>query len=115
MKETREASCPFQVELENAFTKSKLTVDAAVLSAATKLPGLALCTLFKCFVSLIFIIFGFIQTTVRKWKEGMEKKGPRVNAGKTKIMWCKVSMGQTEDSGEHPCGVCRKGVGDNSI
>ena len=24
-------------------------------------------------------------------------------------------MGQAEDSGEHPCGVCRKGVGDNSI
>ena len=26
---------------------------------------------------------------VRKWKEGMEKKGLRVNAGKTKIMWCR--------------------------
>ena len=52
---------------------------------------------------------------VRKWKEGMEKKGLRVNAGKTKIMWCRLSMGQAEDSGEHPCGVCRKGVGDNSI
>ena len=23
-------------------------------------------------------------------------------------------MGQAEDFGEHPCGVCRKGVGDNS-
>ena len=30
-------------------------------------------------------------------------------------MWCKVSKGQAEDSGEHPCDVCRKGVGDNSI
>ena len=30
-------------------------------------------------------------------------------------MWCKLSMGQAEDSGEHPCGVCRKGVGENSI
>ena len=45
----------------------------------------------------------------------MEKKGLRVNAGKTKIMWCKLSMGQAEDSGEHPCGVCRKGVVDSSI
>ena len=36
---------------------------------------------------------------VRKWKEGMEKKGLRVNAGKTKIMWCRLSMGQAEDSG----------------
>ena len=52
---------------------------------------------------------------VRKWKEGMEKKGLRVNAGKTKVMRCQMSMGQVEDSGEHPCGVCRKGVGDNSI
>ena len=53
--------------------------------------------------------------TVRKWKEGMEKKGLRVNAGKTKIMWCRLSMGQADDSGEHPCGVCWKGVGDNSV
>ena len=52
---------------------------------------------------------------VRKWRQGMEKKGLRVNAGKTKVMWCQVSKDQAEDSGEHPCGVCRKGVGDNSI
>ena len=26
-------------------------------------------------------------------------------------MWCQVSKGQAED----PCGVCMKGVGDNSI
>ena len=37
----------------------------------------------------------------------MKKKGLRVNAGKTKIM-CKVSKGPAEDSGEHPCGVCRR-------
>ena len=30
-------------------------------------------------------------------------------------MWCQVSKGQVEDSGVHPCGVCRKGVGNNSI
>ena len=52
---------------------------------------------------------------VRKWKEGMEKKGLRVNAGKTKVMQCRVSRFQSEDSGKHPCGVCRKGVGNNSI
>ena len=52
---------------------------------------------------------------VRKWKEGMEKKGLRVNTGKTKVMWCRLSMGQDKDSGKHPCGVCRKGVGNNSI
>ena len=52
---------------------------------------------------------------VRQWKEGMEKKEMRVNAEKTKVMWCQVSKGQVEDSGKHPCGVCRKGVGNNSI
>ena len=45
----------------------------------------------------------------------MEKKSLRVNAGKTKIMWCKVSMAKAEDSREHPSVVCRKGVGNNSI
>ena len=36
---------------------------------------------------------------VRNWKEGTEKKGLRVNAGKKKIMWCRLSMGQAKDSG----------------
>ena len=52
---------------------------------------------------------------LRKWKEGMEAKGLRVNTGKTKVMQCRVSRYQSEDSGEYPCGVCRKGVGENSI
>ena len=45
------------------------------------------------------------------WKEGMEKKGLRMNAGKTKIMGCRLSMGQAEDSGEPPCGVHTKSSG----
>ena len=45
----------------------------------------------------------------------MEAKGLRVNAGKTKVMQCRVSRFQSEDSGEHSCGVCRKGVRDNAI
>ena len=52
---------------------------------------------------------------LRKWKNGMEAKGLRVNADKTKVMKCQVSRVQSEDSGKHPCGVCRKGVGDNLI
>ena len=44
---------------------------------------------------------------VRNWKKGMEKKGLIVNTGKTKVMWCGLTKGQAEDSGEHPCGVCR--------
>ena len=39
----------------------------------------------------------------------------RVNTGRTKVMWCRLCMGQAEDFGEHLCGVYRKEVGDNSI
>ena len=45
----------------------------------------------------------------------MEAKGPRGNAGKTKVMQYRMSRLQSEDSGEYPCGVCRKGVGRNAI
>ena len=45
----------------------------------------------------------------------MELKGLRVNIGKTKVMRCQVRIGQAEDSGKFPCGMCREGVGDNSI
>ena len=34
---------------------------------------------------------------------------------KTKVMQCGVSRFQSEDSGKHPCGVCRKGFASNSI
>ena len=51
----------------------------------------------------------------RYWKEGMEAKGLRVNMGKTKVMKCQMQYGIAEDSGKWPCGVCRKGVGRNSI
>ena len=56
-----------------------------------------------------------LMEKLRKWKKGMEAKGHRVNAGKTKVMQCRVSWFQSEDSGEYPCGVCRKGVASNSI
>ena len=46
-----------------------------------------------------------LMEKLRKWKKGMEAKGLRVNAGKTKIMQCRVSTVQSEDSGKHPCGV----------
>ena len=49
------------------------------------------------------------------WKEGVELKGLRVNTSKTKVMCCKVRSGQMENSRKWPCGVCRKGVGANSI
>ena len=49
------------------------------------------------------------------WKEAMEKKGLRVNAGKTKIMICGTELDLLQSSGEFPWAVCRAGVGSNSI
>jgi hypothetical protein len=52
---------------------------------------------------------------VKKWRDGMEMKGLRVNLGKTKVMRSRYRIGQVEDSGDWPCRICRKGVGTNSI
>ena len=49
------------------------------------------------------------------WKEAMEKKGLRVNAGKTKFMICGTGLDLLQSSGEYPYAVCRTGVGNNSI
>ena len=49
------------------------------------------------------------------WKEAMEKKGLRVNAGKMKIMICDMGLDLLQSSGEFPCAICHTGVGSNSI
>ena len=49
------------------------------------------------------------------WKEAMQKKGLRVNAGKTKIMIWSTGLDLLQSSGEFPCAVCRTGVCSNRI
>ena len=49
------------------------------------------------------------------WKEALEKKVLRVNAGKTKVMICGTGLDLLQSSGQYPCTVCRTGVGNNSI
>ena len=64
------------------------------------------------------IIVESLEKCVRRlltWKEAMEKKGRRVNAGKTKIMLCGLRMDLLQSSGEFPCAVCCTGVGSNSM
>ena len=64
------------------------------------------------------IIAELLEECVRRlltWKEAMEKKGLRVNAGKTKIIICGTGQDLLQSSGEFPCAVCRNGVGSNSI
>src|SRR5277367_6062151 len=45
----------------------------------------------------------------------MERKGLCINMGKTKVMRSQFNDVQAVDSGKWPCGVCRKGVGLNSV
>ena len=61
------------------------------------------------------MVFEMTVMLLCKWKKGMELKGLRVNISKTKVMRCQVRIGQAEDSGKYPCGVCKQSVGDNSI
>ena len=66
----------------------------------------------------LVIIAESLKECVRRlltWKEAMEKKGLRVNAGKTKIMICDTGWDLLQSTGEFPCAVCRTGVGSNSI
>ena len=66
----------------------------------------------------LIIIAESLEECVRRlliWKEAMEEKGLRVNAGKTKIMICGTGLDFLQSSGEFPCAVCRTGVGSNSI
>ena len=49
------------------------------------------------------------------WKEAMEKKGLRVNAGKTKIVICRTGLDLLQSSGEFLCAVCHTGVASSSI
>ena len=41
----------------------------------------------------------------------MEKKGLRVNMGKTKIIESGINLDVLQKSGKQPCGVCQTGVG----
>ena len=66
----------------------------------------------------LVIIADSLEECVRRlliWKEAMEKKGFRVNAGKTKVMICGTGLDLLQSSGEYPCSVCCTEVGNNSI
>ena len=62
----------------------------------------------------LVIIAKLLEQCVRRlstWKEAMEKKGLRVNAGKMKIKICGMSLDLLQSSGEFPCAVCCTEVG----
>ena len=66
----------------------------------------------------LVIIAESLEDCVRRlltWKEAMEKKRLRVNAGKTKIMIWGMGLDLLQSSGEFLCAICCTGVGSNSI
>src|SRR5437867_12291771 len=54
-----------------------------------------------------------LEERLTEWMASLKEKGLRVNIGKTKVMNCRVGVGQVENSGKYPRGICRKGVGRN--
>ena len=56
-----------------------------------------------------------LRVKLISWKGEMEKKGLRVNIGKTKVMCSELGKGRVNKSANYPCGVCGLGVRQNSI
>jgi len=48
-------------------------------------------------------------------KDNMENRGMRVNMNKSKIMICGEWQKLTQKAVRWPCGVCGRGIGNNSI
>ena len=66
----------------------------------------------------LVIIADSMEECVRRlliWKEGIERKELRVNAGKTKIMIYGTGLDLFQSLGKFPCAICCPGVGRNSI
>ena len=51
---------------------------------------------------------------MQTWKTEVEKKGLRVNMGKTKIMESGINLDVLKKSGKYPCGVCQSGLGSSN-
>ena len=58
-----------------------------------------------------------MKEKLRKWNEYLKDKGLKINEEKTKVMCESFGTGTTQVVGnvKHPCSVCLKGVGVNSI
>ena len=52
---------------------------------------------------------------LNEWKNAMESKGLKVNVEKTKFLITGKECESIVNSGRYPCGICRRGVGSNSV
>ncbi|MBJ5627073.1 hypothetical protein JGG67_22900, partial [Salmonella enterica subsp. enterica serovar Derby] len=75
------------------------------------------CYIFEFYLYFLLSYFSKekLKVRVQKWKASLETKGLRVNVGKTKVMVGGEGPRRVEETGKWPCGVCRKGVGRNSL
>ena len=56
-----------------------------------------------------------LERKFREWKSHMEDRGLKVNIEKTKFMITGDDEAEPVEMGEYPCGVCGRGVRENSI
>ena len=58
-----------------------------------------------------------LKEKLRKWNKCLKDKGLKINEDKTKVMCESFGIGITQVIGnvKHPCSICLKGVGVNSI
>ena len=58
-----------------------------------------------------------LKEKLRKWNKCLKDKGLKINEGKTKVMCESFGTDTTQVVGnvKHPCSICLKGVGVNSI
>jgi len=52
---------------------------------------------------------------LNEWKDNMENRGMRVNVNKTKVVISGEQQKVTQRDVRWPCGVCGRGIGNNSI
>ena len=56
-----------------------------------------------------------LRDKIVKSKSRLEAKGLKINTGKTMVMFSCSMKDKVEEKGKWPCGVCKNGVGNNSI
>jgi len=56
-----------------------------------------------------------LMKRLNEWKNDVENRGMRVNMNQTKVMTSGERQKPVQKAARWPCGVCRRGVGSNSI
>ena len=76
------------------------------VSAAPVQPGIKLNT---------FLKFNLTSNMEYNGNQGWKLKGLKMNTERRKVMFCCSMKDRVEEKGKWPCGVCKKGVNNNSI